>query len=88
MGKLTKLVCTAGLVTGAVYLSKEENREKVKESINKALGKSNAWTDDEYVIELGKPSEERDSDMVEEGALTSVQYYNDLREKASEKATS
>jgi phosphoribosylanthranilate isomerase len=37
-----------------------------------------------YVIQLGKPDQERDSDMVEEGALTSVQYYNELREEEAE----
>jgi hypothetical protein len=84
MGKKTKFICTAGLITGALYLSKEDNRKKVKEGVNKLLGKPNSWTDDEYVIHLGKPDQERDSDMVEEGALTSVQYYNELREEAEE----
>lgn len=84
MGKKTKLICTAGLITGAAYLSKEGNRKKVKEGVNKLLGKPSSWTDDKYVIKLGKPDQERDSDMVEEGALTSVQYYNELREEEAE----
>lgn len=33
-----------------------------------------------------KPADLQDSDMVEEGALTSVQYYNELQEKRQKEA--
>lgn len=81
MGKLTKAVGVAGAVAGAAYLSKSENRDKVKIQMNKVISKLNS----EYVKELGKPVEIADANMVDEGAMTSVQYYNELQEKAKSK---
>lgn len=81
MGKLTKAVGVAGAVAGVAYLSKSENRDKVKIQMNKVISKLNS----EYVKELGKPVEIADANMVDEGAMTSVQYYNELQEKAKSK---
>lgn len=78
MGKLTKVVGLAGAAAGAVYLSKSENREMVKSQLNKAMKSLNST----YVKDLGKPTETDDAKMVDEGAMTSVQYYNELQEKA------
>lgn len=83
MKKVTKLIETAGLVTDAGDLSKEAYRETVIEDINEVLKDPKPWTDDKYVINLGKPTEAYDSNMVDEGAMTSVLYYNDLRDKSS-----
>lgn len=83
MGKKTKLVSAVGIAAGAAYLSKGKNRQKVKDGIDKSVGKTKSWTKDTYIINLGKPEEPRDSNMVDEGAMTSVQYYNDLREEKS-----
>lgn len=77
MRKRTKFIIGAGLVAGALYASKTETGQLIKGAMNK-------WTDDDYIINLGKPNEARDANMVDEGAMTSVLYYNELRDKASE----
>lgn len=77
MRKRTKFIIGAGLAAGALYASKTETGQLIKGAMNK-------WTDDDYIINLGKPNEVRDSNMVDEGAMTSVLYYNELRDKASE----
>ena len=77
MRKRTKLIIGAGLAAGVLYASKTETRQLV-------LGAVQKWTDDDYIINLGKPNEVRDSNMVDEGAMTSVLYYYELRDKASE----
>lgn len=82
MGKKTKLVSAVGLAAGVLYLTK--NRETVKKGIDKgldlAVSQVGRWTNDPYVKKLGRPDDLRDSNMVDEGAMTSVQYYTDLRE--------
>ncbi|HBV22724.1 MAG TPA: hypothetical protein DEB42_02870 [Jeotgalicoccus sp.] len=77
MRKRTKFIIGAGLAAGALYASKTETGQLIKGAMNK-------WTDDDYIINLGKPNEVRDSNMVDEGAMTSVLYYYELRDKASE----
>lgn len=77
MRKRTKLIIGAGLAAGVLYASKTETRQLV-------LGAVNKWTDDDYIINLGKPDEVRDANMVDEGAMTSVLYYYELRDKASD----
>ena len=77
MRKRTKFIIGAGLAAGALYASKTETGQLIKGAMNK-------WTDDDYIINLGKPNEARDANMVDEGAMTSVFYYNELRDKASE----
>ncbi|HIV81085.1 MAG TPA: hypothetical protein H9994_00095 [Candidatus Salinicoccus merdavium] len=82
MGRKTKLVSAVGLVAGVLYLTK--NKETVKKGIDKGIdivvSQAGKWTSDPYVKKLGRPENLRDSNMVDEGAMTSVQYYNDLRE--------
>ncbi|QQK80722.1 hypothetical protein HUG20_13000 [Salicibibacter cibi] len=80
MGKVTKAVGVAGAVAGAVYLSKGENRQKVKRQLAKIQGKE----DSSYLKNLGKPSDIEDANMVNEGAMTSVQYYNRLQDEKTE----
>ncbi|SDE22789.1 hypothetical protein SAMN04488126_10585 [Bhargavaea beijingensis] len=80
MGKLTKLAGAAGLVAGAAYLTKEENRKKVKNRIDEAIRVFNP----DYKKELGKPADIDDAEMVSEGAMTSVQYYNQYQEDKSQ----
>lgn len=41
MGKLSKVLGVAGVAAGATYLSKSENREKLKKQLNKGLNKFN-----------------------------------------------
>lgn len=78
MGNILKTVGAAGAIAGTVYLSKGENRKKVKGQLNKAMKKLNT----RYVKNLGKPSDIEDSDMIDEGAMTSVQYYNQLQQES------
>lgn len=84
MGRVKKLIGAAGILAGAVYLSKEDNRKKLKRGMDKTVGRASTWTSDPYLIDLGKPSEEHDSNMVDEGAMTSVLYYNELRDNAED----
>lgn len=79
MGKFKKVVGVAGVVAGAAYLSKSENRQKVKGQLDKVLKSFNK----SYVKDLGKPSDIDDAKMVDEGAMTSVQYYNRYVEEKS-----
>lgn len=80
MRKRTKFIVGAGLAAGVLYATKTENRQMILGQIENVVNK---WTDDEYIINLGKPDEVRDANMVDEGAMTSVLYYNELREKAA-----
>ncbi|CAD2072955.1 hypothetical protein JEOAER750_00510 [Jeotgalicoccus aerolatus] len=80
MKKRTKLIIGAGLAAGVLYASKTENRQFV---IGQVADTINKWTDDDYIINLGKPENVRDANMVDEGAMTSVQFYYDLRDKAN-----
>lgn len=86
MRKRTKFVLGVGLAVGAMYATKMENRQMVLGQLGKVVDTVIPWTDDDYIINLGKPDETRDANMVDEGALTSIQYYYDLRDKASKKA--
>ena len=81
MRKRTKFIVGAGLAAGVLYATKTENRQMILGQIENVVNK---WTDDEYIINLGKPDEARDANMVDEGAMTSVLYYNELRDKAAE----
>lgn len=81
MRKRTKLLIGAGLAAGVLYAAKSQNRQMILGQLGNAVNK---WTDDDYIINLGKPDELRDANMVDEGALTSVLYYYELRDKASE----
>ncbi|SOC41758.1 hypothetical protein [Salinicoccus kekensis] len=88
MGKKTKLITAAGVTAGALYVS--ANTEKVKKGIDKgmemAVSQVGKWTDDPYIKNLGRPEDLRDSNMVDEGAMTSVLYYYELREASRKKA--
>ncbi len=80
MGKLTKAIGVAGAVAGAAYLYKSENRKKTKLQLKKAINKLGP----QYVKDWGKPSELSEADMVDEGAMTSVQYYNELQQESKD----
>ncbi|MBM7600595.1 hypothetical protein JOC34_003006 [Virgibacillus halotolerans] len=80
MGKLTKAIGVAGAVAGAAYLSKSENRKKTKLQFNKVINKLGS----QYVKDWGKPEEIDDAHMVDEGAMTSVQYYNEVQQESQD----
>lgn len=41
--------------------------------------------DTAYIVNLGKPFDTDDANMVDEGAMTSIQYYNRLVEEGFER---
>lgn len=78
MNKRTKIIGVAGVAAGAVYLSQSENRQKLKQLLDKVLNKNASSSG---VEKLGRPSGPADADMVDEGAMTSVQYFNELQQE-------
>lgn len=80
-----KSLLLAGLAAGAyAYFSKKENREKAVVAFNNTKSKVNAYIDSQKhqksdLTAQGHPDphDTPDNNMVDEGALTSVQYYND-----------
>lgn len=80
-----KSLLLAGLAAGAyAYFSKKENREKAVVAFNNTKSKVNAYIDSQKhqrsdLTAAGHPDpyDTSDNNMVDEGALTSVQYYND-----------
>lgn len=75
----------AGLAVGAYsYFKKAENREKAtlafnntKEKVNSYMESQNLDDNKKTARDGSKPDEPRENKMVSEGALTSVQYYNE-----------
>lgn len=75
----------AGLAVGAYsYFKNVENREKATLAFNNAKEKVNSYMESQNLddnkktaLDGSKPSEPRENKMVSEGALTSVQYYNE-----------
>lgn len=75
----------AGLAAGAyAYFSKKENRDKAIGAFNNTKSKVNAYIDSQKhqqseFTSAGHPDPHntQDNKMVDEGAMTSVQYYNE-----------
>ncbi len=89
MGKFTKVISAAGIVAGSVFLANKDNRRKIKEQMQKTMTKLKASNEDSnYVTKLGKPADTEDAAMVDEGAMTSMQYYNVMQEKEKDKQNS
>ncbi|MCM3741197.1 hypothetical protein M3210_13040 [Oceanobacillus luteolus] len=64
---------------GAAYMSQGENMDKVK--------KLSVVNNEAYMNKIGRPGAfgaMEDAKMVDEGALTSVQYYNKLQDDDAE----
>lgn len=75
----------AGLAAGAyAYFSKPENREKAMVAFNNTKTKVNSFIESQKLNQTNStkhghsdPYDLDDNNMVDEGAMTSVQYYND-----------
>jgi len=75
----------AGLAAGAyAYFSKPENREKALVAFNNTKTKVNSFIESQKHTQANStkqghsdPHDVDDNTMVDEGAMTSVQYYND-----------
>lgn len=87
-----RFMLIGGLVTFAmVYLNKIENREKAKTTMKNTKTKVSSYMDSQkhkptQMTKAGfsDPHDPDDNRMVEEGAMTSVQYYNEnVQDKTS-----
>jgi len=78
MGKLKIAIGAAGIAASVAYLSKKDNRSKLKSQLDQLLSKLNTKS---TMKEAGKPVDIDDAKMVDEGAMTSVQYYNEWQEE-------
>lgn len=75
----------AGLAAGAyAYFSKPENRDKAMVAFNNTKTKVNSFIESQKLNQTNStkqghsdPHDVDDNNMVDEGAMTSVQYYND-----------
>lgn len=76
MGKVWKIVGVAGAVAGVAYLASSDNRDLIKNKFN--------WFNESYLKGLAKPDKIEEAKMVDEGAMTSVQYYNDQQQISEE----
>ncbi|TQR21488.1 hypothetical protein [Psychrobacillus vulpis] len=80
-----KSLLLAGLAAGAyAYFRKKENREKAMVAFNNTKTKVNSYLDsqkhdrsDFTTVGHPDPHDIPDNKMVAEGAMTSVQYYNE-----------
>lgn len=85
----------AGLAAGAyAYFSKKENRDKAIVAFNNTKSKVNAYIDSQkheksQFTTAGHPDPHdlQDNKMVDEGAMTSVQYYNEEVQDNSKKSS-
>ena len=75
----------AGLAAGAyAYFSKQENRDKAMVAFSNTKTKINSFLESQKLNKLDMtneghpdPHDVTDNKMVNEGAMTSVQYYNE-----------
>lgn len=90
-----KSLLLAGLAAGAyAYFSKKENRDKAIVAFNNTKSKVNAYIDSQKhqksdLTPAGHPDpyDIPDNNMVDEGAMTSVQYYNEEVQDKSKKSS-
>lgn len=84
----------AGLAAAAyAYFSKKENRDKAMVQFNNLKTKYNSYMDQNSTNKSSygtaghpDPTDVDDNKMVDEGAMTSVQYYNEeVQDKSSKK---
>lgn len=78
MGKLKVAIGAAGLAASVVFLSNKENRSKLKSQVNQMMRKFDTKSN---IGDIGQPTDIPDAKMVDEGAMTSVQYYNEWQEE-------
>jgi hypothetical protein len=84
---LTSTLLATAVAAGSYYLGKEENREKLMHEFNrlKAKLKGESKEDHEaYLVEKighSDPNDIEDNSMVDEGAVFSVNYYNEKYKK-------
>lgn len=90
-----KSLLLAGLAAGAyAYFRKKENRDKAIVAFNNTKAKVNSYMEAQKhnnsdLTETGHPDPQNipDNKMVSEGAMTSVQYYNEEVQDKTDKST-
>lgn len=83
-GNTRSLVIGGLAATGYMFLQKAENREKAKIMMKNTMTKVSSFMDSKNVKQcqmtkagFSDPNDPDDNRMVEEGSMTSVQYYNE-----------
>ncbi|WJY27155.1 MULTISPECIES: hypothetical protein [Sporosarcina] len=93
MAKKRNGILLATLAAGAyAYFSKKENRDKAQVAVNNLMTKVDSFVQskkaeysDDTKAGLSDPYDFQDNKMVEEGAQTSVHYYNqEVEDKSKE----
>jgi hypothetical protein len=86
--RLKPVLLTGAGVSALLWLYSKENREKAKETLStwkqKWMGTETVKTLDSFPIEKAghpDPYDIEDNNMVSEGAMYAVQYYNEEKEK-------
>ncbi|QKS71791.1 hypothetical protein FLK61_34530 [Paenalkalicoccus suaedae] len=92
LNKFTTSALAATAVAAASYfLGKEENRTKIKQEFNRVkaqlVHQTKEDTDKAYEEKVGfsDPYDIQDNSMVDEGAVYSVNYYNEHKKDEEEK---
>ncbi|PYZ93555.1 hypothetical protein CR194_10340 [Salipaludibacillus keqinensis] len=84
---LTSTLLATAVAAGSYYLGKDENREKLSHNYNRLKSKMKKETKEDYdpyyAEKLGHsdPQDIGDNSMVDEGAVFSVNYYNENLKK-------
>ncbi|SER94023.1 hypothetical protein SAMN05518684_105206 [Salipaludibacillus aurantiacus] len=80
---LTSTLLATAIAAGSYYLGKDQNREKLTHNFNRVKSKLKKETKEEhdpYLTEKvghSDPQDVEDNSMVNEGAMYSVNYYNE-----------
>jgi hypothetical protein len=94
MSKKIKILTTIGSLLFN-YLKKKENRDKVKKVVKVTNSKIQAKHNMRKVNKVEKaaigndpsPQSERENNMIDEGAQTTIQYFNESQDNAVDKKT-
>ncbi|MCR6095733.1 hypothetical protein HXA34_13810 [Salipaludibacillus agaradhaerens] len=84
---LTSTLLATAVAAGSYYLGKEENREKLMHEFNRLKAKLKGESKEDYEPYLEEkighsdPNDIEDNSMVDEGAVFSVNYYNEKHKK-------
>ncbi len=84
---MTSTVVATAVAAGTYYFGKEENREKIMHNFKRLKSKLQNKTREDHVPYLREkvghsdPHDVEDNSMVDEGAVYSVNYYNENRDQ-------
>ncbi|TMW71500.1 hypothetical protein [Alteribacter natronophilus] len=84
---ITSTLVATAVAAGSYYLGKEENREKLYHQFKRLQSKVKNETNEDHNEYLNEkvghsdPDDIQDNSMVDEGAMYSVNYYNENMNK-------